>query len=410
MSEGRAYPIHVIGVDDSGPAGLSANELRLVEEADLLCGGRRHLALFEQASAERLTITSDLEALYRRLGKVRSARAVVLASGDPCFYGIGPLIAARMGRERVVIHPHAGSVALAFARLGVAHEDATVLSVHGRPIGGSLPRALGAQKLAILTDAEHTPALVATWLLGAGMPDCPTYVCERLGGPMERIHELSLASLPGRDFDPVNVLVLLPGAERQVPAALGRSEQDYVSVRGQVSKAEVRAVTVSRLEPWRTEVCWDVGAGSGSVAIETAALMPWGTVYAVERDEEQLQALRQNVFRYRAARVEVVAGEAPDALARLPAPDAVFVGGGGSALAAILSCAVGRLRPGGRLVANFALLESLATWQAVARDAGWPAEVSEIAVARAAPLGAGSRLKPLGPVFVTTLRRPEPAG
>lgn len=407
MSGDDAAHIDVIGIDDSGPSGLPARALELVQTADLICGGRRHLALFPAAGRERFAVTGDLEALYCRLSEGRFQTAIVLASGDPGFYGIGPLLAERFGREQVSIHPHASSVSLAFARLGLAWHDATVLSAHGRPIDEIVPAALSASKLAILTDPDHTPAAIAQQLTAAGMPDCSAYVCERLGSAAERVHQTTLRSLPDREFDPLNVLVLLPGEGVAPPLALGRPDELYSTVRGQITKAEVRVIALSRLEPWHARTCWDVGAGAGSIAIEAAGLMTTGAVYAVERDTEQLAALTENVQRFRAARVRVIAGSAPEALGPLPDPDAVFVGGSGSALTTILRLVAARLRPAGRLVANFALLESLSDWQAVAQELGWRSDVSQVSVSHGEQLGNGTHLSPLGPVFITRLVRPE---
>jgi precorrin-6Y C5,15-methyltransferase (decarboxylating) len=239
------------------------------------------------------------------------------------------------------------------------------------------------------------------------MPDCLAYVCERLGERAERIHAARLFELPGRCFDPLNVLVLLPGQGTIAQRAFGRSEDAYDSVRGQITKAEVRAVTLAKLEPWRASLVWDIGAGSGSVSIETAGLMSSGAIYAVERDAEQLESLYTNLRRHHAGLVHVVAGSAPQALEGLPAPDAVFIGGAGGALDAILRLAAERLSPGGRLVANFTLLESLNCWQSVADSLGWPSEICQLSAARGQPLGTGTHLVPVAPVFVTRLLRPE---
>ena len=398
--------VHVIGIDDGGPIGLSETELALIQEADLVVGGSRHLDLFPGARAERLAIKGDLTTIYDVLDRsIGCRRIVVVASGDPCFFGIGPLIAERLGRDRVLIHPHVSSVATAFARLGLAWQDAKVLSVHGRPIEDALPEALGAAKLAFLTDQEHTPAAVARALIEAGMDDCTAYVCERLGSAKERIVTTSLSELPKQNFDPLNVLILLPN-RTTASAAFGRPDADYAVARGQLTKAEVRAVTLARLEPWRANVAWDVGAGSGSVAIELAGLMPTGTLYAVERDPEQLRVLLENIRRHHAAGVRIVYGSAPTALEALPDPDAVFIGGHGFELEEILTGAAKRLKPGGRLVANFAQIESLAIWQRIAGRLIWPSEVVQVSVARGAPIAGGTRLAALNPVFVTRLERP----
>jgi len=405
MSTRECPTIDVVGVDDSGPECLTAGELALIERATLICGGARHLALFPSACAERFTIAADLDALCGRLAGHAAYGAVVLASGDPCFFGVGPLLAERFGREHVRIHPRPSSVSTAFARLGLAWQDATVLSVHGRPVKEAVPAALSAVKIAILTDPEHTPAVVADALISAGMQDCPAYVCERLGGTAEHIHELTLNALPDQQFDPVNVLILLPGQRAPCRHGIGRPDVEYASVRGQITKAEVRTIALTRLEPWNARVCWDVGAASGSVSIEMASLMSAPVVYAVERDDHQIAAMRQNVRGHSAAGVHIVHGLAPAALESLPEPDCVFVGGGGPALLPILRLAAERLSPAGRLVANFALLESLSAWQAFAASTGWPSDIVKIEVARGVALAGGTHLAPLGPVFVTRLTK-----
>jgi precorrin-6B C5,15-methyltransferase / cobalt-precorrin-6B C5,C15-methyltransferase len=358
-------------------------------------------------SAEKITIGKDIEPICSLLEAAPGRRrAAILASGDPCFFGIGPILAQRLGTARVRIHPQPSSVAHAFSRLGVAWQDATVLSVHGRPIADAVPAALPAHKVAFLTDPEHTPGEVARALLAAGMADCDAFVCERLGGPLERVEQMRLSELPERRFDPLNVLILLRDPRSVTVPALARPDSAYEQVRGQITKAEVRAITVARLEPWACSVLWDVGAGSGSVAIEAAGMMPRGTVYAVERDPEQVAALRANLHRFGAANLCVVEGQAPEALAALPRPDAVFLGGTGSRLGQILAVAAERIAPNGRLVANFAILEHFSAWQEFASNLGWDSEVSQISVARAEPLGDGTRLAPLGPAFVCRLTRP----
>jgi len=401
--------VHVIGIDESGSGGLAPPELQLLQQADLVCGGRRHLRLIGPITAEHVEIGGDIESICTLLAAAPGRRcAVVLASGDPCFFGIGPILAKRLGAAQVRIHPHSSSVATAFARLGRSWQDATVLSVHGRPIEAAVPAALAASKIAFLTDPEHTPGAIAEALLAAGMGDCDAFICERLGGPAERIEQTRLHDLPNCQYDPLNVLVLLRNTKSATRPSLARPDSAYEQVRGQITKAEVRAITVARLEPWGSGIIWDVGAGAGSVAIEAAGMMPLGAVFAVERDPEQIAALRSNIRRFDAANVRVVEGEAPEALVGLPEPDAVFVGGGGSRLAEIVLTSSQRLRPGGRLVANFTVLEHLSTWQQVAsRELPWSSEISQVSIARSEPLGDGGRLAPLGPVFICRLRRPE---
>jgi precorrin-6Y C5,15-methyltransferase (decarboxylating) len=410
MSVGTGWGVvHVVGIGDAGAETLAPAQRALVEAADLLCGGARHLAFFPEHPAERFTVRANIEEFVALLEQaIGRRRAVVLASGDPSYFGIGPVLARRLGAERVRIHPAAGSIALACARLGLAQQDVTVLSAHGRPLAGIVPRALQHRLLLILTDNENAPARVAAALRDAGMENARATVCERLGGPAERLTRCRLDELAGRAFDPLNVLVIERDA-CALPAApaFGLHESQYDSERGQITKAEVRAVSLSKLQPWRLAVAWDIGAGSGALAIELAGLMPPGRVFAVERDSDQLAVLRRNLARYPRPNLRVVCGAAPAALDGLPRPDGVFVGGAGAELPTVLEIAAERLQPGGRLVANFARLEALAQWQRFVAARDWAAEIVQLTVARGTPLGDGTRLAPLGPVFVTAATRPE---
>ncbi|HZQ37153.1 MAG TPA: precorrin-6y C5,15-methyltransferase (decarboxylating) subunit CbiE, partial [Dehalococcoidia bacterium] len=187
---------HVVGIGDGGAESLAPAQRALAEAADLLCGGARHLAFFPEHPAERFVIRSNIDELAALLERaIGNRRAVVLASGDPSYFGIGPVLVRRLGAERVRIHPIAGSIALACARLGLAQHEVTVLSVHGRPIDGIVPRALQHRLLLILTDNENTPGQVAVALRRAGMENARVTVCERLGGPAERLVRCCLDEL-----------------------------------------------------------------------------------------------------------------------------------------------------------------------------------------------------------------------
>ncbi len=404
-------PVEVIGVGDDGPVGLPPHLQSLLAEANLVCGGARHLAALPPGPAERFVITKDLDGLVQRIAAARAAgrRVVVLASGDPLFYGVGAYLIERLGREAVRVHPHVSAVQLAFARLGVPWHDAAVLSAHERPLERILGRAMASHTVAVLTDAVNTPAAVARALLEGGMEDADAAVCEHLGGPRERVVRAPLTAIAEQTFAPLNVLVVLrqPSAVRWGRPLVGQPESAYAHTRGLITKAEVRAVSLGRLGLERAEVVWDVGAGSGAVAIEAASLRLDALVYAVERDAEQYRLLLANVRRYTAGNVRPVFGAAPAALAALPDPDSAFIGGTGGQLVAVLETVGARLRPGGLLVLNLVLLEHLHETLAWLRARGWPTELTQVAVARGTPTGDGARLAALNPVFVLAARRPE---
>lgn len=396
-----AATIAVVGITDAGAASLSRETLGLVEAAQLLCGGERNLAFFEDHRAERLVLGANIEQVVERLrGETRPT--VVLASGDPDCYGIGPLLAERLGRERVCIVPNVGAVQLAFARLGLAWQDAALLSAHGRPLESILPAALLARQAAIFTDERTTPAAIARALLDAGDEDAEVDVFEHLGGPAERHVSGHLRDLVDATFAPLNLMVVRRlGPPRHWP--LGLPEEAFLHARGLITKAEVRAVSLAKLRLHPGATLWDVGAGCGSVSLEAAALAYPGGVYAIERDPQQLEYLAGNRRRFGAGNVRVVPGQAPAALADLPDPNAVFVGGSGGQLTSILVAAGDRVRAGGRIIMNLATLEHLGEALDLARKRGWETEIVELSVSRSARVGDLTRLEALNPVFIVTL-------
>jgi precorrin-6B C5,15-methyltransferase / cobalt-precorrin-6B C5,C15-methyltransferase len=396
--------VWVVGIGDDGPAGLAPAVLDRVAAATLLCGGERHLALFPDHPAERFVVRANLDALVQRLTNLGTdERAVVLASGDPCYYGIAPYLTARLGIHRVVICPHVGSVQLAFARLGTSWHDATVLSAHGRPLAPLVPRALAAHKLAFLTDERNTPGVIASALLAAGYDDCRAHVFEHLGGTAERHTACALSDVMRHRFAPLNVLVVLRERSAEIsPVGFGLAESNYDHRDGQITKAEVRAISLSKLRLAPGAVVWDVGAGCGSVALEAAALAAGGQVYAIERDPRQVACLRANAAKHAGAPLAIVIGDAPEVLADLPDPDAVFLGGSGGRLIALLAAITERLRAGGRLVANFATMEHVLEARSWLRARRWQDELVQVSAARGTDLAGLTRLEPLHPVFVLT--------
>lgn len=449
--------IDVVGVTDGGAASLAPGILALVERAELLCGGKRQLAFFPNHLARHLAIEGDLEALARRLCQEASAgtRVVVLASGDPLLYGIGGTLRRWLPASSFRFHPTTSAAQLAWARIGEPWQDARTVSAHGRDLAPVVSAALAGGRLAILTDDEHTPGAIAQALLAAGGADRRAAVCERLGGDHERVVDTRLAELPGRHFDPLNVLLLLepepgaaPGGQAGAGSAAGGSGSAAAGVApgawapglpeaafarapgrpGLITKREVRVLSLAALGlTSRTGIVWDIGAGTGSVAIEAARLAPQAQVIAIERDPECVALIHENAARFGVTNLTVIEGSAPEACAGLPRPDAVFIGGsggsggsrggsaegasgesgggrttsgGGGALQAIVAEVSRRLPANGRLVINLATIEGLHFALAGLRAAGYTPEVTQVAVSRGADVGGLTRLRALNPVFI----------
>ncbi|MFD9060119.1 precorrin-6y C5,15-methyltransferase (decarboxylating) subunit CbiE [Kitasatospora purpeofusca] len=380
-------PITVVGIGADGWPGLAATARAALRAAGAVIGGPRQLDLLpaEEVGAERVSWPSPLRpAVPGLLARYADRRTVVLASGDPMFFGIGRTLAETVGPERLRILPHPSSVAYACARLGWPLEATEVVSLVGRPLD-TLRLALNpGRRLLVLSADAATPAAVAALLTGLGHGSARLRVLEQLGGPGERQLDGPADGWPHPPGDPLNLIAVELGADGpRTPVVPGLPDGAYESD-GQLTKRHVRAATLAALAPVPGELLWDIGGGSGSIAIEWLRAHRDNRAVTVERDPVRAERIVRNAAALGVPRLRVVTGPAPDALAGLPAPDAVFVGGGLTASGLLDTCWAA-LPPGGRLVANTVTLESealLTTWYR--RHGG---ELLRLAVAHAVPVG-----------------------
>jgi precorrin-6Y C5,15-methyltransferase (decarboxylating) len=404
--------VTLVGIGDDGCAGLSARAANAVAAAQVLVGGERHLAFFPQFSGERVVLKGKLTEALARVAELAEEHTVaILASGDPLFFGIGALAIEKLGAEHVEVLPAPSSMQLAFARAGLRWDDAQFLSLHGRAREGLLTRLRSLRKVALFTDEENSPRWIAGQLLSHGQTAWRAWVCENLGGPDERVRQFAVADLAAcEDVAPLNVLVLERSDEawREPPAISFLHEDDFAKrmpKKGLITKREARLVSLAMMQLRPSSIVWDVGAGSGSVAIEAALLAPRGQVFAVEIDPEGVELCRENVRAHAVDNVRVVAGRAPEALAELPDPDAVFVGGSKGAMAEIIDVALARLRPGGRLVVNAITLENVGETYTCLRARGLEPEVILLNVSRAEPLARYMRYEAQNPIHIFAVNK-----
>lgn len=417
-------PIDVIGMGADGPASLRPDQVERIVSADFLAGGARHLGHFPTARGERFVIGNDLAALLAELTRRAPAqRCVVLASGDPLFYGIGTYLVDRAAEFPLRIEPAASSMQLAFARSGVSWEKAALTSVHGRDVRATLLPLLGRPLIGLFTQDARSPAEVARFFCDRGLHEYEARVAENLGTDRERLHRwMPLEALQHQDaFAALNYLILrrtLSAAEiasRQARRALvpGSADEEFLrpdDAPEVMTRQEIRAVALAKLggPTLPGDTLWDIGSGLGTVAIELAVLRPHCEVIAIERAAERATLLQQNRQRFDAYNVRLVQRTAPEALLdELERPRGVFLGGSGDRLADILDLVHKRLHPGGALVANFVTLEHLMlTWQRL-REWGWTCDVTELHVARSDALAGLTSLKPFRGVFIVSARKPE---
>lgn len=410
----RRKAVSVVGIGDDGCSGLTSRAMGAVTNAQVLVGGERHLEFFPQFHGRRIPLKNGLASALEQIVQLAEEQNIcILASGDPLFFGVGSLVIKKIGADHVEIIPQPSSVQLAFARAGLKWDDAAFLSVHGRPLTGLLTRLAGLSKAAILTDELNTPPKIAAHMLGHQETEWNAWVGENLGGPDERVRACSLRELAVmEDIGPLNVLLLIRrDAHWRRPPAIPFLHEDAFAKRmpkkGLITKREVRLLSLATLHVRPDSVVWDIGAGSGSVSIEAAWLAPEGRVYAIEVDPEGVEICRENIRTHAVDNVEVVPGKAPEALAGLPMPDAVFVGGSKGSMDEIITVALDRLRPGGRLVVNAVTLENAGeAYQALRRHQLVP-EVTLLQVSRSEPLAHYLRYEALNPIQIFAVTKPE---
>ncbi|MBR9986034.1 MAG: precorrin-6y C5,15-methyltransferase (decarboxylating) subunit CbiE [Desulfosarcina sp.] len=400
-----ASPVTVIGMGVS-PDDLTRRQRSIIEAADILVGGKRLLAHFGHLTCRRRVVDRDLNGLGDFLHrKMPDNTIVVLTSGDPLFYGIGAFLVRRLGAERVHILPNVSTVAAGFARLGEPWQDVCVVSLHGRDHTGELLRHLaGGDTVAVYTDPTHGPAWLAGILEENGFSDVSMCVLERLGMQDERIVRITPAEAPAMTFSDPNLVVLKPDPVRQTPPALfpGMPDDRFVHEKGLITKAEVRAVSLSRLRLFDRAVFWDLGAGSGSVSIEAGLTITRGDIYTVEQKTSRIRHIRENRSRFGIGNMQVVQARLPAGMSDLPDPDRVFIGGGGKALSDIIRMAADRLKPAGIIVVNTVLIDTLTTAMHALEGLGFDLDVVQIQINRATAMPFSHRLEAANPVWIIT--------
>jgi precorrin-6Y C5,15-methyltransferase (decarboxylating) len=427
--------LEVIGTDAGGLAALPARALALVRAAALLLAPRRLLAEVEpwwqaEQAAGRIPaaqpcpqlLASDRpEQCFPPLEDALSAgrSAVLLASGDPLWFGIGRLLLQRFGARRLRFQPAPSSLQLAFARIGRPWQDATWISLHGRepdPLAARLQQRPAA--LAVLTDPGRGGAAEVRAILSAsGLESAyALWLCERLGHPAERVQRLAPEAPLPADLDPLHlVLLVAEPPPRPDPATLplfGLADGVYLQHPdrpGLMTKREVRIQLLADLDLPEAGVLWDIGAGVGSIGLEALRLRPGLALWALEARGGSAALITDNAERLGVTPAGVLEGRAPEALAALPDPDRVLLGGGGRERAAVLAAVLERLRPGGVVVIPLATVEALAELRPLLERAGCAVAVGQHQAWRGAPLADGTRLAPLNPVLVLQGCRPASA-
>jgi precorrin-6Y C5,15-methyltransferase (decarboxylating) len=413
----RDDKVYIIGVGSDGLAGLTARARELLTSAQLVLGSDNALGLVPELRGERFAVGADLQEAVRTVeSNLGRKRMVVVASGDPLFYGIARYLCDRLGKERFEVLPHVSSMQMAFARVKESWDEAYLTNLASHPLEEVLDRVRVAETVGLFTSDAQAPPKVARELLARGLDYFRAYVCENLGGPDERVTQGELDEIAEMEFAPLNVMILKrkPGRpDQQRPAGrhrrFGNPDDVFAQSRpksGLITQAEVRAIALAQMALAPGSVAWDIGAGSGSVAIEAAQLSEPGMVYAIEQDAADYHLILANVEAFGVRNVKAVHGTAPAVFADLPAPDAVFVGGTGKEVGRLLEAAYGALRPGGRMVVNVATVEALSATYAALKALAGSVEALLVNVARGVDQLETLRFEAVNPTFLLAVGKP----
>lgn len=392
----------MIGIGDNGAASLLPQYVEWIDQCEVLVGGERHLEFFPNFAGEKKVIKGGLTKLVEELQQ-ETRNVVVLVSGDPLFYGLGGVLAKKLPLE---IYPYTSSVQLAFTKMQESWQDAYLCSLHGRSIKGFAQKIDGRKKVAILTDETNSPNAIARYLKEFGMNEYTAFVTENLQGAEERCRHLTLDEMEQATFSPLNVVIL----KQQYPverASIGIDDDKFIQRKpdkGLITKKEIRVLCLQALQLKETSIAWDIGTCTGSVAIEMAKIAREGEVFAIEKNEADLENCLQNQRLHR-TEFTAVLGKAPERLAQFPDPNAIFIGGNGGNMQQLLTICVQRLKPNGRIVMNIATIENLAQAMQYFKMLNCEVSILQAQISKSKPILNLTRFEPLNPIFIVTAQK-----
>jgi precorrin-6Y C5,15-methyltransferase (decarboxylating) len=408
--------VFIVGLGDDGLTGLTDQAREVVRSAELVVGAEHTLSRVAQISAEKVAVGTDLREIARRIEEDRhKRRIVVLATGDPLFYGVARYLCEKIGKEHFEVLPHVSSMQLAFARVKESWEDAYLTSLANRNPDEIVDRVRTCEKVGIFTSENCPPSEFARELLRNDVGYFRAYVCENLGSPDERVTQGELSEIAEMTFSPLNVMILVripdqPDRARSAqPLQLFGNPDDAFVQSGPgsdlITQAEVRAIALAQLNIRAESVVWDIGAGSGSVAIEAAQLASRGTVIAIEKDAADYQLMVANAERFGVRNLRAIHGRAPEAFGDLPAPQAIFIGAIGRESSALLRETYRRLARDGRMVINVAALETLHQVYSTFRELEGEPSVWMIQISRGMHQLGSVRFEGLNPTFLLAITK-----
>jgi precorrin-6B C5,15-methyltransferase / cobalt-precorrin-6B C5,C15-methyltransferase len=407
-------PVAIIGMGMTFED-LTARHLKIIETADILIGGKRLLDFFEESRARKKIIGKDIDGIVNFVKQeMKNKRVVVLASGDPLFFGIGRRLVNAIGDRNIRVFPNISSVAAAFARIKEPWDDVRVISLHGRKNAPCLLKALEEENtVAVFTDPKNNPAWLASRLLENQFLNYKICVLEALGSASEKISWYTLTEAEGMEFTDPNMVVLKRGSivtKDKTRLFLGVPDSWYDHHKGLITKSEIRAITLAKLRLATDHILWDLGAGSGSVAAEAALFIKKGKIFAIEKKSERIEHIKSNKKRFGIGNLKAIQAELPQGLAKLPRPDRIFIGGGGRQLKSIITTATQYLKPKGVMVINTILIPNVEIARETLEKLDFNTEIIQVQINRSRQMPWTERLEALNPVWIISGRRSSECG
>lgn len=406
--------INVIGIGLDGIEGLKEKTREIIALADLLVGSERHLSYLAEYNATKLVLKDLREIIPQLRTAITAQKAIaIIVSGDPLFFGLGRLLLNEFNPEQLAFHPHLSSVQLAFSRVKIPWQDAQVISIHGRSLEQlTLALQKGVAKIALLTDQENNPRVVARHLKVALPNRYDLWICENLGDNSEKVTKIDAGDVETfveatiTEFAPLNVVILIrqdePVAGKNLPL-LGIPDEVFSRFSdrpGLMTKKEIRVLILGELALQPEQIIWDIGAGTGSVSLEIARLSPSSQIYAIEKTAMGISLIEQNCQRLQINNITPVYGQAPAILADLPSPQRIFIGGSGGHLSSILDRCQTKLSKNGVIVIALATLEHLHLALTWLKQQQWHYYLLQAQISRSVALGDLTRFTPLNPVTI----------
>ena len=402
--------IHIVGIGDDGLDGITGYARQLLDGAAIVIGSESMLSTITNSTAQKIVARGNLDELQKIILELPESPTVMLASGDPLFYGIARFLTESFGKERFEVVPNVSSMQLAFARVKESWDDAYLTNLATESLDRVVDQVRTAERVGLFTTESISPAVVASALLDRRIDYFTAYVCENLGTPDETVTQGDLASISGQTFAPMNVMVLVRrqgAADRPSGSSqrrlFGNPDDLFLQSRpkrGLLTPCEVRCIALAELNLSTDSIVWDVGAGSGSLAIEAAGIASAGQVFAIEMDAEDYGLMIENASMFEVPSLVPVHGQAPDAWSDLPDPNAIFVGGSGRMVPDLVSAALERLVDGGSIVVNVSSPDNLVEVQNRIDHAGLRSDVRMINIARGQYQLNRVRFDALSPTFL----------